>query len=412
MVHDGGLIWKKGYGVADTDSTHPVSADTRFRIASITKMFTATAILQLRESGRLSLDDEIRFHLDWCDLQHADGPPITIRHLLTHTSGLPRDAHEPMWTACSAPSRGELVAAIGKLTPTRVPLEAFAYSNFGYSLLGLIAEKVAGLRWSEYLQRFILDPLGMTSTQPVPKEDDAERATGYYRSRVGSEHSAAPFYLLDAFEASANIASTVADLAKFAAAHLSRSDTAILPGHVLRDMHRAHWLHPTWDGGYGLGSAIVKLGKRTICGHSGMYNGYASFFHLDREDDFGVIVLTNSGNADTRSISNRAFELVLPEILSAIRPPKRQPDPAWEAYVGNYSSPFGTDAVVIRGSELQVVALDTPDLWTVTLLPTDVPHTFTIKEAGQSNEQARFELGESGRVVRLWMRNEVSDRAE
>ena len=103
IIYDGALLWGKGYGSADVESQTPVTLDTHFRIASISKSFTATAILQLRDAGKLRLDDPAANYLDWFDLRYEDAPDITIHNLLTHTSGLPRDSHKPLFVEFDAP---------------------------------------------------------------------------------------------------------------------------------------------------------------------------------------------------------------------------------------------------------------------------------------------------------------------
>ena len=179
IVYDGEPLWAKGFGCADIETQKPVTLDTRFRIASISKTFTAVAILQLRDAGALSLDDPVSSRLDWFDLRYEGAPEITIRNLLTHTSGLPRDSHNPMWTECEAPEWDEFVEGLQARGPTRAPYDKFAYSNVGYSLLGGIIEAVSGESWSDYLQRNIVDRLGMSQTRPVPHADDPDLATGY-----------------------------------------------------------------------------------------------------------------------------------------------------------------------------------------------------------------------------------------
>src|SRR5262245_15512289 len=107
IVHDQRLLWAKGYGWADADRRVPVTPATAFRVGSISKLFTATAILQLRDAGKLRLDDPVAAHLPWFQVKLADpdAPPITIRHLLTHTAGLPREAGTPYWTDGRFPER-------------------------------------------------------------------------------------------------------------------------------------------------------------------------------------------------------------------------------------------------------------------------------------------------------------------
>ena len=142
------------------------SPTTRYRIASITKLFTSTAILILRDEGKLQLDDPVTRHLPWFNIRqrYPDAPPITIRHLLTHTSGLPREAAFPYWSDANFPTREQVRKALPR-QETSYPTETrWKYSNLALSLAGEIVAAVSGADYEEFVQRRILDPLGMTET--------------------------------------------------------------------------------------------------------------------------------------------------------------------------------------------------------------------------------------------------------
>ena len=408
IVQGGQLLWGKGYGFANVAAGTPVTLDTRFRIASISKTFTAVAILQLRDAGQLSLDDPVSAHLDWFDLRYPGAPEITIRNLLTHSSGLPRDSHNPMWTECDAPPWDEFVEALKSRPPTRPPYCKFAYSNVGYSLLGGIIERVSGASWAAYLQRQILDPLGMAATRPVPDADDELLATGYSQLDDGYQRRAMPFFLMNGFEASANFASSINDLVIYAAFHLSEDDNAALSPHSLNDMHRIHWLEPDWLQGYGLGSMQYKLEEWSISGHAGGYPGYLTGFTLCREHGVGLILLTNALGSAPPEYINQGYKLVLPEIIKATEAAEPQANPAWQKYLGSYFHDWGYEKVIIRAGQLQIVSLDNLAYPPAILAPTEREHEFTIQEQGASNETVRFELDESGEVVKMWQRNEYT----
>ena len=408
VVYRGELLWGAGYGCADLSTGAPVTLDTRFRIASITKTFTATAILQLRDAGRLNLDDPVSQHLAWFDLRYQDAPAITIRNLLTHTSGLPRDSAKPMWTECEAPSWDDFIKDTKARAPTRPPYEKFAYSNLGYSLLGGIIEAVSGQPWATYLKEQVLDPLGMGETKPVPSADDPLLATGYTREKDGYKRDALPFWLMNGFEASANFASSVKDLATYAGFHLGLSGEDVLSPYSLLDMHRIHWLDDGWDGGYGLGLGLYRVKDWVISGHGGGYPGYLTAFSLCRERQTGVIVLTNSLGSDPQSYVDQAYKLVLPEIIKATAANAPEAKPEWERYLGEYKSEWARAKVVIRGGKLQLINLDFIDSPATTLAPTEEEGVFVLREEGQSNETLRFELDADGKVARMWERNEFS----
>ena len=410
LVYDGDLLWGKGYGKADLEAGTPVTLDTRFRIASITKTFTATGILQLRDAGKLSLDDPVSQHLDWFDLRYQDAPAISVRNLLTHTSGLPRDSKNPMWTECEAPTWDDFIADTKTRAPTRPPYEKFAYSNLGYSLLGGIIAEISGQSWADYLQANVLDPLGMSETRPQPSADDPLLATGYTREKAGYQRDALPFWLMNGFEASANFASSVNDLVKYAGFHLSLTGEDVLSPYTLLDMHRVHWLDDGWKGGYGLGMGLRRTNDWVISGHGGGYPGYLTAFTVCREHRTGVIALTNSLGSDPHGYAEQAYKLVLPEIIKATAESEPEAPAEWATYAGIYESEWDRTKVVVRDGQLQIVSLNFIDSPATTLEPTAEPHIFTLKQTGQSNETLRFELGEDGAVVKMWERNEYSNR--
>ena len=411
IVHNGDLLWGKGYGVANIESGAAVTLDTRFRIASITKTFTATAILQLRDRGLLRLDDPVSAHLDWFDLRYEDAPAITLRNLLTHTSGLPRDSLNPMWTEYEAPDWERFIADTKSRQPTRAPYEAYAYSNLGYSLLGGVIAAVSGMPWADYVATHALQPLGMNETKPVPSIDDPRLATGYTREKH-SGREAIPFWLMNAFEASANFASSVRDLVKYAGFHLGLAGDEPLSPYSLMDMHRVHWLDSNWQGGYGLGMGLHKINDWVISGHGGGYPGYLTAFSVCREHKVGVIALTNALGSNPHEIVNQAYKLVLPEIIKATATPKAEADPAWQKYVGDYESEWAASKVVIRDGQLQLLSIDWLDDEPTILEATDEAGVFILRQTGQSNETLRFELDEARNVVRMWERGEYSWRKD
>jgi len=406
IVHEGNLMWGKGYGMANVEQSIPVTLDTRFRIASITKTFTAVAILQLRDAGKLRLDDPVSDYLDWFNLQYEAAPPITIRHLLTHTSGLPRDASVPHWTDNVFQSWDEVITTTRQRKPVLPPLKDFGYSNLGYSLLGGIIEKVSGEAWADYIQKHILDPLEMSDTIVTPNGSEPNLATGYLKLDDQYARPSAPFAATNGFSASASMASSVNDLVKYARFHLGLEDSGVLSSHTLREMHTVHWLNSDWQGGYGLGTFVNRIGSWVISGHSGGYKGYLTQFNMCREHKFGVIALTNSFGSDPFDFVDRAYKLVLPEVVKATAPEAGEGNPEWERLVGAYAADWSDCEIVVRGGKLQIVYIQYIDETPTILEPTDDPLVFTLKDPGNPQETARFELDSSGKVTRLWVRSE------
>ena len=226
VVRRGKVIKAKGYGFANLELRVPATPRTVYKIASVSKQFVAAGILLLVQDGKLELEDPIARHLD--------DPPeawqsITVRHLLTMTSGLPREL--PGWSPFKEYSEREILAAAREAKPRAAPGERWAYCNLGYFLLACILHQASGKPWGEFLHERILAPLGMTNTRLAnPSAVISNRASGY--EREGNEwRNAGP---LLSVRPSGGLLSTVLDLAKW--------DAALGNGKILS--HAA--LHQAW----------------------------------------------------------------------------------------------------------------------------------------------------------------------
>src|SRR3989442_8882767 len=169
VVADQELVWSAGFGFADSAARIPMTPQTKFRMASHSKLFTATAVMQLREQGKLRLDDPVSKYLPWFAVKAAesDDPPITIEELLTHSSGLPREAGAH-WTTFEFPTTEQLKELMRMREAAFAPEVRWKYSNLGFSVAGMIVAAVTGQKWAGHLQREIFQPLG-TSAASVAK---------------------------------------------------------------------------------------------------------------------------------------------------------------------------------------------------------------------------------------------------
>ena len=222
IVHDQDLLWSRGFGYADLERKVAISPQTIFSICSVSKLFTSIAVMQLRDAGKLNLDDPIEKHLPWFNIQqtYTDVPPATVRGLLTHTSGLPRESAFPYWTDPNFPfptreAMRERVSSQHTLYPAD---RYYQYSNLGMALLGEIVAAASGMSYDSYVRQQILEPLGMNdTTTDIPLElAGGQLATGYSPlNRSGQRHEMALFQAR-AIAPAAGYASTVEDLARFA----------------------------------------------------------------------------------------------------------------------------------------------------------------------------------------------------
>lgn len=314
VVCDQKVIWSRGFGYADAEREIEATPKTRYRIASITKLFTSTAVMQLRDKGNLSLEDEVAAHLSWFKLKrgYPDSPPIRIWHLLTHTSGLPREAPTPYWTDSNFPTREQVI----KLLSTQVaaaPTETlWKYSNLALTVAGEIVQEVSRKPYAEYIEENILKPLGMKDTLVMPPApDDPMLAKGYGRRLPDGTRGVAPYSDCKGITPAANMTTTATDLAKFAMLQFRdgpEGGKQILRGSTLREMHRPHWLQPDWKEGFGIGFRVSRIGGKSFVGHGGAVQGFRTHIRLSPDDKVGVIVLTNSDDGMPISYAEKAIQ--------------------------------------------------------------------------------------------------------
>jgi CubicO group peptidase (beta-lactamase class C family) len=302
LVVDGDLVWSKGYGVRDLTTKAPVDADTIFRIASVTKSFTGMALLQLRDAGKVSLDDpaeKVLPELAGLVYPTRDSPRITLRHLLTHTSGLPHDSPLPLDETHGWPSDAEELASIQGMELESAPGVRHSYSNLGFVLAGMIVARVSGTSYADYLASHVLQPLGMASTGFSPSRD--RLASGY----VSKGDTMVQPPMIDTGTApSGGLFSTVRDLARYAAFQLSawppRDDAD--EGPLRRSSAREAQRMSAWDA---LSVAPLQPGKHVSATAAGYGYGWVSYETCDWES----VVWHNGALTD----GYRSVVLLLPD---------------------------------------------------------------------------------------------------
>jgi D-alanyl-D-alanine carboxypeptidase len=412
IVYDQQMVWAAGFGRARLEPARAATPDTLYRIASITKLFTATAIMQLRDAGKLRLDDPLVEHLPWFRLGRvpAEAPPITIRHLLTHTAGLPREAGLPYWTDNEFPAVEQIRARLADQPAALATETTWKYSNLGLALAGEVVATVSGRAYPDYVAERILEPLGMRRTRvTTPSADEADLATGYARRLPAGDRSAAPLTDCQGITPAANMTTSVADLARFAMLQFrdaSPGAAPILRGSTLREMQRVHWLEPDWEAGWGLGFRIMRSRGKTYVGHGGSLRGYRTLVQLCPADKIGVIAMTNADDGNPVQFADKAFQWVAPAITKAVAASAPAALPAgWERYAGRYRSTWVDVQVLAIEGRLAMIDPSQPDpMLTVTWLDPVAEHTFrgeTKNGFGSHGEGIVFELAGDGRVARL-----------
>ena len=409
------LVWSKGYGYSDLERRVPADDKTNYRIASISKTFTAVAILQLRDAEKLQLDDPITRHLEWARIReyHPDARDITIRDLLTHGSGLQRELPGTNFYDLEFPSASALREPLEQIYPSDT---AWKYSNLGFELLGEIVATVSGEPWDRYVQRHIMDPLGMATTTPLLRSDDSALAVGYARPAPDSPYAHWPTYrAVIGIGASGAVVSNVDDLAKYLAFHLASTpnESPVLSSSTLREMQRPHWLMDDWQSAWGLGLRVRRVDGRIQVGHGGSLPGYRSQIEFVPAAHLGVIVLANSDDSNAASYADYALQLLAPIVLRTASPEAPPPPPDSARYAGHYRSKNGlvTMVVAVLNGQLSLLSLEpfaaaaaNPYLARTILEPTDDPHTFVMRSpggfsSGGLGERLIFEVGENGDVL-------------
>lgn len=351
-----GVVAAKTYGHADIKTGLPLTAQNLFEIGSITKSFVALTLLQLRDEGKLDLSRPIREYLPWLRIESSYAP-ITVHHLMTHTSGLPNPLSLPsipLWTA-------------------HAPGEHFHYCNLGYQILGLLIETLDKRPLRESLRARIFKPLGMNASEPVISHDIRERLpVSYwplYDDRPFQRHGPiveAPNLAMD--NAAGCIASTPGDMGLYMRMLLNRGRTP--QGRLISEESFAMFMKPAIPApgfgegaGYGYGIAIQPVEGRTLLRHTGGMVSYSSAMQVDLDAGFGVFASVNASLAGYRPNAVAAYALAVLRAEAEKKPLPSMPDldDPYKVvnaadYVGTYTSPDGRKIVMTaEGTLLKLV---------------------------------------------------------
>ncbi len=312
VVTNGVILKTAAYGLANVELGVPTRTDSVFQIQSVTKTFTATAIMMLVEEGKVGLEDKLAKYLDGLP-ETWDG--ITIRHLLTHTSGIKDFINEPTVDLRKDIPPADVIESLRKLPLNFQPGDKYAYSNTGYHLLGMIIRKVTGKTWDEFLRERVFAPLGMKDTRVISwSEIITNRASGYGwdDGLLRNGYFIAPTIL---GYAGGGLRSTVLDLAKWDAALCSEK---LLKQATLDQMWTPAKLNNGKDSTYGFGWATETVHGHRLISHTGSHStGFKSALARFVDDKLTVIILTNQRAAEQMAIAKGVAGCYIPEIKQA-----------------------------------------------------------------------------------------------
>jgi CubicO group peptidase (beta-lactamase class C family) len=416
VVSDQQLVWAKGFGYADVKAKIPMSPETKFRMASHSKLFTAIAIMQLREDGKLRLDDPVEKYLSWFKAAPAgdDDGEITIEQLLSHSSGLQREAGDH-WVSYEFPTADQLKQHFADRKAAFAPSVRWKYSNLAYAVAGMVIEHVTGQTWADYVDKNIFQPLGMTSSS-VDKNVSG-LAVPYARRMPDGTREVLPFVDARGMAAATGITSNLTDMARFVSANFrrgARGGAQIVSSGSWREMHRVRSVEENWTSGSGLGYDISRINNRTWTGHGGGYPGNTTQTFLQLDDKVGVVVLTNTNDSNPGDIARQLIATVGAAVARAAaqKPAVVAWDDAWARFAGLYRGRGGDSHVVLLDKKLVIITpnganVDNP----VELVPLGGGRfRFTAPTGGGVvGEVVRF-VEEPGRPMRMYTGDSWIDR--
>jgi CubicO group peptidase (beta-lactamase class C family) len=371
LVDDQRVVWSQGFGFANLERKTPATADTLYRVGSISKLFTGTAAMQLAERGLLDMDQPVQKVLpDFAPLTRQPQAAITPRQLMTHHSGLPRDKFQGFQTSTPAPF-SELVGYLNQ-TPVAYPSgHAFNYSNLGISLLGNAVQNASGTPFVQHLQQAVLAPLGMADSSFSTGPSTSERMSlGYQQGAAQKE-----WPLRDVPAGGLNASAT--DLARFMSmvfANGQSGDQQILKPETVAEMLRPQNSAVPLDlnFSFGLGWMLSTLGKSSlhnagpVAHHAGALGMFRSQLYVLPQHKLGIVVLANSDSAMglVDRVATEALGLAL-EAKTGIQQPKPTqvewadtpiPPDTLQALVGDYTTAIGPITVSRDGNALRAQA--------------------------------------------------------
>lgn len=420
------VIWSGAAGYANPDQNGTFTAETLCSICSISKLFTSVAVMKLYDEGKLRLDDRLKDLLPYFDLkqQFPESGPITVRTLMTHSSGLPREAGYPYWTGPDFPfpSREEIDSKLSDQESLYPASTYFQYSNLALSLLGEIVAEVSGMPYETYVQQQILSPLGLSDTRPEMPESlyGKELAVGYGAiDREGNRNKVA-FFQANGIAPAAGYTSNVTDLGKFASwqFRLRESKTAeILKPSTLKYMQTVHWTNPNWKTTWGLGFRVYKGPNGTTwAGHGGSCPGYRSSFEMDLKNKRAFSVMINSSGTNPMKyvMGMHAILTKMTKKDTEAEPETKSPMKNLSEYTGYYNPMPWSSEEYIGTWNGKLVVLNLPADKPAEAM-TEFKHiegdTFRrIRANGELGETLVFERDAGGKITRYSQHGNYTER--
>jgi len=380
VIKDGKIVKAEGYGFANIELNVPAKPETVYKIGSVSKQFIASGIMLLIDEGRISLDDKISKFLEGTPETWKD---ITVRHLLTHTSGIVREA--PGFDPMKVQDDADVIKTAYPLPLRFQPGEKWEYCNVGYFTLAEIIHKVSGKPWPDYLKERLFAPLEMTATRTTTMTDLVPNRANGYLWKSGSQQNADVFFAL---RPSGAFLSTVLDMAKW--------DAALYTDKLLKQSVREQmWTPVKLNNGttnpYGFGWELSTRAGHRVVSHGGSLPGFRAALYRFVNDKLTVVVLTNSDNANPGPIAIGIADQYIPGLIPQRIAVKVNPK-VFEAYAGKYQpnpalvvtvTPEGEKLMMQQGSGEKIELVPESESSFFMLSNREVSYSFIKDEKGQ-----------------------------
>jgi CubicO group peptidase (beta-lactamase class C family) len=397
VFRDGEVAWSDAIGLADAEERIEATPDTQYAVASITKTFTAASVFQLRDAGKLALDDPLSLYLP----EAAHATP-TIRRMLAHASGLQREPPGEVWETLEFPGESDLLGRLGEAEQVLEPAAAWHYSNLAYALLGHVVSRVSGTPFRDYVKGRLLDPLelGRTSWVPTPPA-----AKPYFVEPYSDAVRREPELELGGKGGESGLSSTVGDLARWGS-FLADPDESVLAQSSVAEMHELQIMaEPDWTYGWGLGLSLWRRGERIFAGHTGGFPGFLSMLVYSRPERIGAVVLTNSGTWPKLSetalmLTEAALEEFVPAAESWT--PEEQPPQEMIPLLGRWWSEGSETIFSWRGGRLEARHASAPPAREPSVFEPAGDDRYRTVSGRERGEVLRVVRDQEGTVVKLY----------
>jgi len=366
LIDDQRLVWARGFGFADPERKVPATADTVYRVGSVSKLLTDIALMQLVEQGKVDLDAPVSRYLPDFRPHNPFGKPITLRQLMTHRSGLVREPPVGSYFDPTEPSLAATIASLNRTSLVYPPESRTKYSNAAVATAGYVIERLNGEPFAKSVQRTVLEPLGMQQSSFEPTDHVRKNLAKAYMWTIDGRVFAAPTFSMG-IDPAGSLYTTVTDLARFWSALFAGgrgSNGQILRPSTLEQMLVPQFAKQDVKKGYGLGFGLGEMDGRRTAGHGGAVYGFATTFRGLPADKLGVVVVTtkDAATAVTGRIAGAALKAMLatregkpaaqPEITSPIDPQLAR------RIAGRYRKGREGFDLIVRGDQLSMLSTE------------------------------------------------------